>query len=119
MIQPEIVFKNMYPAGSERPQALTWKVDPQLPYFNGHFPQTPILPAIAIVDASTYLLQCALGRPDLAVQAVTVAKFMSPIVPDQTVHIELHKEAEKEWQIDWKDGSTSAGRLLATLRVQL
>ena len=117
MIRPEVVFKKMYPEGSGGVLAVVWKVDPELPYFNGHFPQTPILPAIAIVDASTYFLQRALAQPELTVKTVSVAKFLSPIQPGQTVHVELLKQGEKDWQIEWKDGAKEA-RLLATLRVQ-
>jgi len=119
MIQPEVVFKKMYPAGNERPHALVWKVDPELPYFNGHFPQSPILPAIAIIDASTYLLQQILNSPNLRVKKVIAAKFLSPIQPNQTVHIELQKQSENEWQIDWKNGAEPEAQLVATLRVQL
>jgi len=114
MIQPEAIFKKMYPAGPEKPLSLEWKVDPDLPYFNGHFPQSPILPAIAIVDASTYLLQRVLNRPDLKLKDVVAAKFMSPIQPNQVVHIDLQQLKEDEWQIDWKESS----RLVATLRVR-
>ena len=119
MIQPAVVFKSMYPEGSARPMAVDWKVDPSLPYFNGHFPGTPILPAIAIVDASTYVLQRALGEPGLRLKAVAVAKFLSPIQPNQQVHIELQKQGEKEWQIEWTDTAQAEPKLLATLRVQL
>jgi 3-hydroxymyristoyl/3-hydroxydecanoyl-(acyl carrier protein) dehydratase len=119
MIQPSVVFKTMYPEGSERPHAIDWKVDASLPYFNGHFPGTPILPAIAIVDASTYVLQRALDQADLRLKTVAVAKFLSPILPNQQVHIELQKQGENEWQIEWSDTSAAEPRLLATLRVQL
>ncbi|MGZ3722805.1 MAG: ApeI family dehydratase [Bdellovibrionales bacterium] len=119
MIQPSVVFEGMYPEGADRPHAIVWKVDASLPYFNGHFPGTPILPAVAIVDASTYVLQRALDQADLRLKAVTVAKFMSPILPNQTVHIGLQKQSENEWQIEWTDGAATAPRLLATLRVQL
>lgn len=119
MIRASEVFKGMYPEGRERPHAIVWKVDPNLPYFNGHFPGTPILPAIAIVDASTYVLQRALDQADLRLKAVTVAKFMSPILPNQTVHIEVQKQSETEWHIEWTDGAATNPRVLANLRVQL
>lgn len=119
MIRPEVVFKNIYQASASPAQSVEWTVNGDLPYFNGHFPQNPILPAIAIVDASTYLLQRALNQPQLKVKTISVAKFLSPIVPGQTVHISWQKHGEQEWQIEWKENSASGSRLLATLRVQL
>jgi 3-hydroxymyristoyl/3-hydroxydecanoyl-(acyl carrier protein) dehydratase len=119
MITPSAVFEKMYPAGSGRPMELDWKVDPSLPYFNGHFPGTPILPAVAIIDASTYCLQRALDQADLRVKVVDNAKFLSPIQPNQTVHIELQKQGENDWQIEWTDRSEAPPKVLASLRVSL
>jgi 3-hydroxymyristoyl/3-hydroxydecanoyl-(acyl carrier protein) dehydratase len=119
MIKADEVFKSIYPEGSARPHALDWKVDPSLPYFNGHFPGTPILPAVAIVDASTYILKRALDQPELRLSAVAVAKFLSPIQPNRQVHIEIQQQGEKDWQIEWSDRAEKEPKLLATLRVQL
>jgi 3-hydroxymyristoyl/3-hydroxydecanoyl-(acyl carrier protein) dehydratase len=119
MIKADEVFKNIYPTGNSRPHALDWKVEPSLPYFNGHFPGTPILPAVAIIDASTYILKCALDQPGLRLKAVNVAKFLSPIQPNQDVHIEIQKQGENEWQIEWSERTAGEPKLLATLRVQL
>lgn len=119
MIQAREVFKGMYPEGPARPQSIVWKVEEDLPYFNGHFPGTPILPAIAIIDASTYVLQRALDQSNLRLKAITAAKFMSPILPNQTVRIELQKQNETTWDIEWTDGAEPTPRLLATLCVQL
>lgn len=119
MIEAAQVFKSIYPDGSARPLALDWKVEPSLPYLNGHFPGTPILPAIAIIDASTYCLQRALDKADLKVKTVSVAKFLSPIQPGQTVHIELQKQSEDDWQVEWTEAAAGEPKLLATLRLRL
>jgi 3-hydroxymyristoyl/3-hydroxydecanoyl-(acyl carrier protein) dehydratase len=120
MISPAQVFKNIFPKGGVKPtelSSLTWTVAGDLPYLNGHFPNSPILPAIAILDASTYILQQVLAQPQLTVKVVQMAKFLNPIVPGQTVRIAWQSLNEKEWQIDWKDAVSENS--VATLRVQL
>jgi 3-hydroxymyristoyl/3-hydroxydecanoyl-(acyl carrier protein) dehydratase len=119
MIDTETVFKNIYPESGARPHTVSWTVDTDLPYFNGHFPQTPILPAIAIVDASTYVLQRALNQPDLTVKVVVSAKFLSPIVPAQKVRIEIRDQGGQQWLVEWKEDVPAHARLLATLSVQI
>lgn len=119
MIRPAQVFKNIYaasPLAAPVAAQVEWTVSPDLPYLNGHFPQTPILPAIAIIDASTYLLQCALGR-ELTVKAIVSAKFLSPIVPGQVVRIEFEPADNGVWSLDWKEASSD--RILASLSLQL
>lgn len=120
MIRTDEAFKTMAVADGLKqgpPYALVWKVPGNLPYFDGHFPGMPIFPAVGIVDASVHFLKAVLARPDLYVPHFPVAKFMSPIAPEQTVWIVLSPLSEKEWLVEWKDESSS--KLLATLRVQL
>lgn len=109
MIRPEQVFRTLYPN-------TPWAIPADMPYLDGHFPGTPILPAIGILDASTYYLQRVLDLPELKIKSVSVAKFLSPIVPGQVVRIELVNKGENDWQVEWKENSASS--LLATLRVQ-
>lgn len=118
MIQPDEVFKSMDPARRTETGAIppiVWTVSADLPYLNGHFPNQPILPAIAIIDASTYLLQKVLERPGLKIACVSNAKFVSPIVPGQTIRIEFKDVNNGEWELDWKEHSS--GKTLASLRV--
>ena len=117
MIAPAEVFKEIYPSGAARPLSVVWTVKGDLPYLNGHFPQSPILPAVAIIDASTYLLGRALDQEDLTLKCILMAKFLSPVVPGQQVRIDLASGPDREWQIEWKEEVTA--RVLATLRVQI
>jgi len=112
MIEPAKVFNQI---GQISQTVARWTVPAALPYLNGHFPENPIFPAVGIIDASTYLVQRNLNRPDLQVQSVDSAKFLQPIIPDQTVLIELANLSENTWQIEWKEDVT--GKLLATLKL--
>jgi 3-hydroxymyristoyl/3-hydroxydecanoyl-(acyl carrier protein) dehydratase len=116
MIQPEKVFAGILQNRIGDHTAL-WRVPADLPYFNGHFPDNPIFPAIGITDASLTLLQLALGQSDLTLKSVPAAKFLSPITPGTEVRLEWMPNGEKEWQVDWKDAASA--RLLATVRLYI
>lgn len=118
MIEPKRVFADIMKGkvSENGPvRSVEWTVPRDLPYFNGHFPQSPIFPAVGITDASFVLLQKALEKPDLKLKAVPLAKFVSLITPEQKVRIEWQALAEHEWQFEWKEAGTD--RLLATLRL--
>jgi len=118
MIKPEYVFKEILSGvrgNVGTVQSVVWTIPSDLPYFDGHFPQNPIFPAIGIVDASTSLLSQFTGRPDLYLKSIPMAKFLSPITPGQTVRIEWSPEGETEWLVEWKE--LSSARALATLRL--
>ncbi len=52
------------------------------PAFAGHFPGTPIVPGVLLLDAALHALQAATGR-DAA--EVASAKFLLPIGPGQAL----------------------------------
>ena len=118
MLDPKVPFSDLYHAAAldlGSPYFTVWKVKENLPYFDGHFPGNPIFPAVGIVDATLMFLKGVLKNPKLPMPTIANAKFLSPILPDQTVRIELSKVADKVWQAEWKDETSK--KLLATLRV--
>lgn len=73
------------------------QLSPDLQVFRGHFPGSPILPGVAQLD---WVLSLGQQVFDLQgqFQGLQALKFVRPITPDMTVHIdlELHaKEAEQ------------------------
>lgn len=110
MIEPRQVFKTIQTGPVSQ-----WTLPSDLPYFDGHFPGMPMLPAVGIIDASIYCLQNVTGKTKQAAQAVTNAKFLSPICPGQSVEIEV-KDAGPEWQVAWRESGTA--RELATLKIK-
>jgi len=120
MISETEVFAGLFSAESLNqgpPYTTVWKIRGDLPYFSGHFPGNPIFPAVGIVDASLYFLRAVLQQPHLYVSHFPIAKFLSPIQPEQVVRIELTPLNKNEWQAEWKDEGSQ--KLLATLRFQL
>ena len=113
MIEPNQVFRNM----TINENSMAWTVPHDLPYLDGHFPGLPVLPAVAMVDATTYILQHLLKRPDLCLRSVVSAKFQNPVGPGANVEIRAQETGAGEWQVEWKEASSA--RMLAVLRVQV
>ena len=90
-----------------------WKVNSELPFFEGHFPGNPILPAVCIIDISLHLL--SLSYPEISLQDIEVkrSKFMAMVHPGQEVEISAQSDDEKTWKILWK--STADQQKLAQL----
>lgn len=83
-----------------------WTPSAALSYFDGHFPNNPILPGVAIIDASIETLRRVLKLEDLRVKSIKTCKFTSPILPNTTVEIAFRETNTHEWHFEWraKDG---------------
>ena len=58
------------------------------PVFAGHFPNRPLLPGIFQLEMARAAAESVLDCP-LAVREISKAKFQRPILPDETVRLEL------------------------------
>lgn len=56
--------------------------------FVGHFPGHPILPGVFQMELARVAAELTLGT-SMAVREITKAKFRRPIVPDETIRVEL------------------------------
>ena len=63
------------------------------PTFAGHFPTRPLLPGVFQLEIARVAAELVLKTP-LFIREITKAKFLRPIIPDETVRVEL-KVAEK------------------------
>ncbi len=61
--------------------------------FEGHFPESPVLPAIVQLTAVRYLAE-AVTQKLLLPQKISKTKFRSMITPDQDIHINLFLNQE-------------------------
>lgn len=59
------------------------------PVFAGHFPGRPIVPGVLLLDAAVHAVQQALaaGGGAAAPCQVHSAKFLSPVAPDEILHL--------------------------------
>jgi 3-hydroxymyristoyl/3-hydroxydecanoyl-(acyl carrier protein) dehydratase len=63
------------------------------PTFAGHFPLRPLLPGIFQLEITRVAAELALNSP-FDIREITKAKFLRPIIPEETVRVEL-KLSEK------------------------
>ena len=80
-------------------------VDPADPVFAGHFPATPILPGVFLIEAVAQTAGVMLGSATLEVSAksnggvallaaVNHFKFLKPVTPGQKLRVETKKLTE-------------------------
>lgn len=65
------------------------------PVFRGHFPGYPILPGVFQLEMARVAAECALGGA-LTLREITKAKFRRPILPMETIRLELKLSAAGE-----------------------
>lgn len=119
MIQPSEVFSDIRIDASDSIDQFSaeWTVPTELAYFDGHFPGNPILPAVAITDASLYVIQKRMSQM-IYVQAVPMAKFMAPVAPKQDVRMNFTaSEGGRVWEVEWSDKTTNTS--IAKLSIQV
>jgi 3-hydroxymyristoyl/3-hydroxydecanoyl-(acyl carrier protein) dehydratase len=58
------------------------------PTFAGHFPARPLLPGIFQLEIARFATELVVQQP-LSVREIIKAKFLRPIIPDETVRVEL------------------------------
>lgn len=92
----------------------TWSAHPQDPFFNGHFPGNPILPAVASVHHAFRFLKEQLAEPGLRLIEVKSAKFSAPIPPNTEVRTEASEVRPQEWHLELTEAGS--GKDLASLQ---
>ena len=68
------------------------------PVFAGHFPNRPILPGIFQLEMTRMAAEWSL-EARLSIREIAKAKFLRPILPDETVRLVLKlTESDGSWQ---------------------
>jgi len=79
------------------------------PFFQGHFPDIPIIPGVMIVEAMAQAASCLVvlensnGNPNglsVLLTKIDKARFRRPIVPGDQIRMEIEKERSRGnlWQ---------------------
>jgi 3-hydroxyacyl-[acyl-carrier-protein] dehydratase len=85
--------------------------------FAGHFPGHPLLPGIFQIEMTRGLAEAVLGGK-LVVRVVTKAKFLRPIIPGETVRVEL-KSTEKADTIQLRARLTVIGQAAGDVMIEV
>lgn len=90
--------------------AMTWEADlvfaAAAPYFQGHFPECPVLPGVIQIGIARALAEEWLGV-SVALTAVKKVKFTHVIVPGQSVHLALMRRGDHEVSYEYRRGTES------------
>ncbi len=98
MINPQEIFAKQFCHVSS--SVYTWAVPTNLAYFEGHFPENPVLPAIAMIDLSLEAISQNLSR-SVKLKKISQAKFLKVIVPGSELKIKVEKISSEEWVVIW------------------
>jgi 3-hydroxymyristoyl/3-hydroxydecanoyl-(acyl carrier protein) dehydratase len=92
MIDPAEVFRFTQVEQDEASASALWRAEADCPYFEGHFPGMPVLPAVGLLDGSLELLR-ALGHASPGgTLSLRKAKFTGMLTPGMEVRINVaHK----------------------------
>lgn len=91
----------MKPREIERHQAQPQQVeivlhlDPDLPWFRGHFAVQPLLPGVAQLDWVMHYATTLLA-PGWRFQSIQNVKFQAPLLPETTVTLSLSWQPERQ-----------------------
>lgn len=94
------VIKNCSQLDSLNALCFSLEVPLDLPYFNGHFPNNPILPAVGLIDILNAVIREYIN-PKLSILSIKRAKFTSPILPGEVLMFKLD-EQERGFKYHWK-----------------
>ncbi|MBF0316032.1 MAG: hypothetical protein HQK52_21610 [Oligoflexia bacterium] len=84
------------------------------PYFDGHFPGRPILPGVAIIDASLEYVRTIQDSPGLEIQGATSIKFLDLVGPDSFVELNAFKKGS-DWIVIWLANKKKAAEIIFVL----
>ena len=87
-----------------------------LPYFDGHFPGFPILPAVALIDLAGEILKKILNNENLEIAKLKTAKFRKNIVPGDNLSIEVRFKNDADWELYFKSDEAKVSTIKLTLR---
>ncbi|MBS1961824.1 MAG: hypothetical protein JST04_06385 [Bdellovibrionales bacterium] len=113
-------FRTLSPPPEMRVQ---WTVPESLPYFAGHFPGSPTLPAVAMIDLTLEFMRQWPEFKNAELSAVKSAKFSAVIGPGAEVEIKILRDAASplraegiDWRAEWRlvGGEVAATFLLGT-----
>ena len=75
-----------------------YRLDENFVGFQGHFEGRPVLPALAQVFIAQDMVITLLKRP-VTLEAVTQAKFLSPVTPGRLLSVYAFSEKPGEWRL--------------------
>jgi 3-hydroxymyristoyl/3-hydroxydecanoyl-(acyl carrier protein) dehydratase len=113
MIEPSQIFsfKREDAKKTESGFLVNWEIPSQSPYLEGHFPDNPVFPAVAIIDVSKEWVQLLTGL-ELRITKIKIGKFTKVLQPLMQVEIHLLERKKGEWEIEWYSNDQCSATLV-------
>lgn len=81
---------------------VNFKVPRNLTYFNGHFPQFPVMPAVAQVDITCYFIQKYILKSEtIHLKKIDSVRIKAATQPEQIIHLIINKLSETTFCTRW------------------
>jgi 3-hydroxymyristoyl/3-hydroxydecanoyl-(acyl carrier protein) dehydratase len=80
------------------------RINDNHPSLPGHFPGNPVVPGVVILDEVLHAL--AQWQPQLPVSGFTTVKFLQPLLPAETFHIEFAHSKATRMKFECKKNQT-------------
>lgn len=100
---------------TQAPYKINFILPESLPYFDGHFPSHPILPAIAVLDISFEFLKIILSNKEFHITSISSAKFFSVIQPKDEIEVNITPTEASAWNIKWTIGNKKVADVFLTI----
>jgi len=89
-----------------------YRLGGSLPVFHGHFPGSPVLPAVATLALAIETVGALTGQP-LVVRGIESAKFRMPLTPETSLTVHCEPRSAERWRVNLtRAGSPAASALL-------
>jgi 3-hydroxyacyl-[acyl-carrier-protein] dehydratase len=101
-----VIQRSFLSSRRQGPQVVArFRFAPELEVFRGHFPQSPLVPGVFLIEAARFAVEKELGTR-LEIVAMPRARFLDEVAPGETVVVTAHLEAAGE-----SLGATASGRV--------
>ena len=97
--------------------SISWKVPENLPYFEGHFPDNPVLPAIALIDYISASFSFTHNASFNNFTNIKSAKFSNIVRPNDLLNFDFSYNSKTQF---WNANITNQEQLpVSRVRFQL
>ncbi|MDN4502131.1 thioester dehydrase [Alteromonadaceae bacterium BrNp21-10] len=108
---PEIINVNCMDGGCN----IKMQLSPDLIWFKGHFPDTPVLPGVVQLDWAINMAKTYLNLGDnIKISDLEVLKFKQLILPNQQIELTLQHKSTHKFTFSYTSerGQHSSGRIV-------
>lgn len=90
---PGFSFLDTIEIESDRARGKKW-LDPASPYFADHFPGNPLMPGVLLIECGAQAAGALWKQKQAFLASVQQFRFLKPVLPGQTVEIEVALEKD-------------------------